>query len=77
MEINVNSHGTIVVFSLSELNEQVDTMPLKIEFKYFSIQQGILRLPDNFEPYNVRISLKYTWEKEELITQDLAWKYGV
>lgn len=77
MEIHGKRDGTNVVLSLSELNEQVDTMPLKIEFKYFSIQQGILRLPANFEPYNVRISLKYTWETEELITQDFAWKYEV
>ena len=77
MEIHGKIDGTNAVLDLSEVNEQVDAMPLKIEFKYFSIQQGILQLPDNFEPYNVRIGLKYTWETDELITQDFTWKYGV
>lgn len=77
MEIHGKVDGNNSILDLSEVNEQIDAMPLKIEFKYFSIQQGILQLPDNFEPYSVRISLKYTWEADELITQDFDWKYEV
>ncbi len=77
MEIHGKVDGNNSILDLSEVNEQIDAMPLKIEFKYFSIQQGILQLPDNFEPYSVRISLKYTWETDELITQDFDWKYEV
>ena len=64
-----------MTLSLDALDEQVDTMPLKLEFKYFSIQQGIMELPDGFEPANVVVSLRYTWEKKVVLTQDFVWKY--
>lgn len=75
MQVAGLSRGVKTSLSLSELDEQVEAMPLKLEFKYFSIHQGIMQLPDGFEPANVNISLRYTWEKKIAVAQDFAWQY--
>ena len=75
MQVEGLSRGVKTSLSLSELDEQVEEMPLKLEFKYFSIHQGIMQLPDGFEPANVSISLRYTWEKKIAVVQDFAWQY--
>ena len=75
MQIEGLSRGVKTSLSLPELDEQVEEMPLKLEFKYFSIHQGIMQLPDGFEPANVTISLRYTWEKKIAAAQDFAWQY--
>lgn len=75
VRVEGKKNGDSVTLSLDALDEQVDTMPLKLEFKYFSIQQGIMELPDGFEPATVVVSLRYTWEKKVVLTQDFVWKY--
>lgn len=69
------SKGDKITLGLSEVDEQVEKMPLKLEFKYFFIGQGIMQLPDSFDPASVKISLRYTWDKEIAITQDFVWEY--
>ena len=75
MQVEGLSRGVKTSLSLSELDDQVEAMPLKLEFKYFSIHQGIMQLPDGFEPANVSINLRYTWEKKIAVVQDFAWQY--
>ena len=75
MQVEGLSRGVKTSLSLSELDDQVEAMPLKLEFKYFSIHQGIMQLPDGFEPANVSVSLRYTWEKKIAVVQDFAWQY--
>ena len=59
---------------LESLDDQVKKQPAKLEFKYFSINQGILQLPEGFEPEQVRITLRYTWMKEVQSDQKFDWK---
>ena len=49
-------------------------MPLAIKFKYFSINQGILSLPDGFNPDTVEISLRYSWSKKLIYKKAFDWK---
>lgn len=63
-----------VSLSLSELDTEVKKMPLTIKFKYFSINQGILRLPDGFNPDTVQISLRYSWSDKFTYKQTFDWK---
>jgi len=63
-----------VTLSLSELDTEVKKMPLAVKFKYFSINQGILRLPDGFNPDTVEISLRYSWNKKLIYKQAFDWK---
>ncbi len=63
-----------VSLPLDMLDDQVKKLPIKLEFKYFSINQGIVQLPEGFEPEQVRITLRYTWMKEVQSDQKFAWK---
>ena len=63
-----------VSLPLSDLDEEVSRLPVKLEFKYFSINQGILRLPEGFEPDKVRVSLRYTWMDKAQSDQKFDWK---
>ena len=66
--------GEAVSLSVDTLDDQVKKLPIKLEFKYFSINQGIIQLPEGFEPEKVRITLRYTWMKEAQSDQKFDWK---
>ena len=66
--------GEEVTLSLDSLDNQVSRMPLKREFKYFSIVQGILKLPEGFEPEKVRVALRYTWMEKFQSDQKFDWE---
>lgn len=63
-----------VSLPLNELDDQVSRLPIKLEFKYFSINQGILQLPEDFEPEKVRVTLRYTWMDKTQSDQKFDWK---
>jgi len=63
-----------VSLPLSDLDDEVSRLPVKLEFKYFSINQGILRLPEGFDPDKVRVSLRYTWMDKAQSDQKFDWK---
>ena len=67
-------NGEAVSLSVDTLDDQVKKLPIKLEFKYFSINQGIIQLPEGFEPEKVRITLRYTWMKEAQSDQKFDWK---
>ena len=63
-----------VTLSLADIDDEVKQLPLKREFKYFSIIQGILKLPEDFEPEKVRVALRYTWMDKFQSDQKFDWK---
>ena len=63
-----------VSLSVADLDDQIKPLPIKLEFKYFSINQGILTLPEGFEPDKVRITLRYTWMNKAQSDQKFDWK---
>ena len=63
-----------VTLSLADIDDEVNRLPLKREFKYFSIIQGILKLPEDFEPEKVRVALRYTWMDKFQSDQKFDWK---
>ena len=62
--------------SLAELDPEIPKMPLKMEFKYFSINRGLMVLPENFEPEQVRITLRYPWMESNQFDQKYDWIVG-
>jgi len=66
--------GEEVTLSLADIDDEVNRLPLKREFKYFSIIQGILKLPEDFEPEKVRVALRYTWMDKFQSDQKFDWK---
>ena len=63
-----------LTLSLADIDDEVNRLPLKREFKYFSIIQGILKLPEDFEPEKVRVALRYTWMDKFQSDQKFDWK---
>ena len=66
--------GQAVILTLNTLDDQIKTLPVKLEFKYFSINQGILELPEGFEPEQIRITLKYSWMDTVQSDRKFDWK---
>lgn len=66
--------GRAVSLPLDQVDQQVNDMPLNLNFKYFSINQGVFGLPDRFIPAKVRITLRYGWEKNDSYDQSFDWK---
>ena len=62
---------------LSDLDDQIEKAPIRIKFKYFSINQGVLSLPEGFNPDKVRIQLRYSWSKAVSYDQNFNWVEGV
>ncbi len=68
------SDGDDLILPLNQVDRQIDSLPLKLSLKYFSINQGILSLPDGFNPVKVRISLRYSWNKGDSYDQYFDWE---
>jgi hypothetical protein len=62
---------------LSNLDDEIEKMPIKLTFKYFSINQGVLSLPEGFNPDKVRIQLRYSWSEAVNYDQNFNWIEGV
>lgn len=69
-------NGEETRLSLAELDPEIPKMPLKMEFKYFSINRGLMVLPENFEPEQVRITLRYPWMESNQFDQKYDWIVG-
>jgi hypothetical protein len=65
--------GESVKLSIAELDEQIEQLPISLDFKYFSINQGILQLPEGFIPEQVQITLRYTWMDRIQSDQKFDW----
>jgi len=51
--------GRLVELSLADLDDTIVALPIKIKFKYFSINRGVIKLPEGFDPKQIRITLRY------------------
>ena len=58
---------------LSDLDSNIMEMPIRLKFKYFSINQGVLSLPEGFNPDKVRIILSYSWSKKVSYDEIFDW----
>jgi hypothetical protein len=67
-------NGEPVEISLQELDPDIAEFPLRLTFKYFSINRGLLELPENFEPEQLRIVLRYSWMEKAQFDKKFEWK---
>jgi hypothetical protein len=66
--------GKEVTLTLAELDPEIEKMPLKMAFKYFSINRGVITLPYSFKPSQVRITLRYPWMEKTQFDKKYDWK---
>mgnify|MGYP000223961342 CR=1 FL=1 len=67
-------NGEPVEISFQDLDSDINEFPLRLAFKYFSINRGLLKLPENFEPEQVRIVLRYPWMETAQLDKKFEWE---
>ncbi len=67
--------GDPVEISFQDLDPDITEFPLRLAFKYFSINRGLLKLPENFKPQQVRIVLRYPWMEKAQLDKKFEWKF--
>ena len=68
--------GKAADYSLSQLDPDVDATPVNSRFKYFQLIEGVIHLPDGFQPTSIRAKIwptaKKALSKELILTWDFA-----
>lgn len=64
----------LVDLSLDQLDADVKSLPIKVSYKYFSINEGTMELPEDFTPQSVRVTLRYPWMKTPQFDEMFDWQ---
>lgn len=65
--------GKSVTYSLAQLDRDVDSTPINSRFKYFQLIEGVIHLPDGFEPALIRATIWPTAKKVRSKELLLSW----
>ncbi|MGS2724808.1 DUF6776 family protein [Porticoccus sp. GXU_MW_L64] len=60
--------------SLKELDPEQDKDTLSLEFRYFTIHQGELQLPEGFEPQKVVVQVWLAGQAKKKVEQEFQWR---
>jgi hypothetical protein len=67
-------NGEVISLPLHEIDAEVDDLPIQLKFKYFSINRGLIRLPEGFNPEFVKVTLRYPWVKKPQFDKKFVWQ---
>ena len=65
--------GEVKSLPLNEIDAEVDDLPIQLKMKYFSINRGIMTLPEGFSPQQIRVTLRYPWTEKPQFDKKLPW----
>ena len=68
-----NQDDVPITLSLDEIDAEVDDLPIQLKMKYFSINRGIMTLPEGFSPQQIRVTLRYPWTEKPQFDKKLPW----
>ena len=63
-----------VSYSLAELSDDVEGTDIPLRFRYFQSIEGILTLPEGFEPGSVRLVATATTPRSMEVREDYPWQ---
>lgn len=66
--------GEVKSLPLNEIDAEVDDLPIQLKLKYFSINRGLIRLPEGFSPEFVKVTLRYPWIKKPQFDKKFVWQ---
>jgi hypothetical protein len=66
--------GEVKSLPLNEIDAEVDDLPIQLKLKYFSINRGLIRLPEGFSPEFVKVKLRYPWIKKPQFDKKFVWQ---
>lgn len=70
------SAGKAVQYSLAQLDPDVESMPINSRFKYFQLVEGVIHLPDGFEPESIRATIWPSAKKARSNELLLSWDFA-
>ena len=71
---DVNSDDGLKEFPLNQLDEYLPRFPIQTRIKYFSINRGILSLPEGFEPIKIKFVLSYESSPKQIYESTFDWR---
>lgn len=65
--------GEVAVLPLKDLSDDVESVNIKLRFKYFQTVQGQLRLPPGFEPERIELVARSTGNNSATVEKRFGW----
>ena len=65
--------GKATHYSLAQLDPHVDATPVKSQFKYFQLIEGVIHLPNGFQPKSIRATIWPSAKKAHSNELHLSW----
>ena len=62
--------------ALIDLDSELTEFPIPLKFKFFLINQGVLELPNGFDPAQIQITSRYSWNKKTAYNDTFDWIIG-
>ena len=63
-----------LILPLNEIDAEIDDLPIQLKLKYFSINRGLVELPQGFTPEFLRVSLRYPWIEKPQFDKKFVWQ---
>lgn len=67
-------NGEQEVIPLRDLSGDVEELGVRFRFRYFQDVEGMLTLPDNFEPYEIQVVAKAEGNKASEAERTFDWR---
>ncbi len=65
--------GVVTVLPLKDISEDVDSVNIKLRFKYFQTVEGHLQLPPGFEPERIELVARSTGRNAVTVEKRFGW----
>lgn len=65
--------GAVSEMDITELALEKSSTNTKFAFRYFQVFEGVIALPDGFQPFEVEIGIKPTTKKVESFSETISW----
>ena len=66
--------GQVKTLPLNEIDADIDDLPIQLKLRYFSINRGLVRLPEGFNPEFVKVTLRYPWIEKPQFDKKFVWQ---
>ena len=66
--------GQVKILPLNEIDADIDDLPIQLKLRYFSINRGLVRLPEGFNPEFVKVTLRYPWIEKPQFDKKFVWQ---
>lgn len=69
--------GKEVTIGLENFDDQLEQLPIKTEFKYFHVVEGVLTIPSGFQPRVIAVSIMKVGVSGSQVERQFDWRVSV